>query len=54
MDELQLWNPSLLFDCSNLLLDEAYCVSGDANAAKKRAAGAMATAVVGYGMAGPS
>ncbi|ESK89423.1 hypothetical protein Moror_16166 [Moniliophthora roreri MCA 2997] len=26
--QLQFWNPSLLSDCSNLLLGEAYCVSG--------------------------
>ena len=30
MLQLQVWNPSLLPDCSNLLLDEAYCVSGPA------------------------
>jgi len=28
MDQLQLWNPSLLSDCSNLALGEAYCVNG--------------------------
>lgn len=28
MAQLQLWNPSLLSDCSNLALGEAYCVNG--------------------------
>jgi hypothetical protein len=30
MAQLQLWNPELLDDCSNLRLDDAYCVNGDA------------------------
>ena len=28
MGQLQTWNPSLLSDCSNLALGEAYCVNG--------------------------
>ena len=28
MAQLQLWNPDLLSDCSNLMLGEAYCVNG--------------------------
>ena len=29
MSQLQLWNPDLKDDCSNLQLNDAYCVSGD-------------------------
>ncbi|KAJ5113891.1 carbohydrate-binding module family 50 protein [Penicillium angulare] len=28
MAQLQLWNPALLSDCSNLALGEAYCING--------------------------
>lgn len=38
MAQLQLWNPSLLSDCSNLILGDAYCVDGATAAAQKRAA----------------
>ncbi|KAJ5295310.1 LysM domain protein, partial [Penicillium antarcticum] len=30
MAQLQLWNPELLDNCSNLVLDDAYCINGDA------------------------
>lgn len=37
--QLQLWNPSLLDDCSNLVLGDAYCVQGVT--ATKRSLGEM-------------
>jgi len=39
--QLQLWNPSLLDDCSNLELGEAYCVSGSSSTAKRSAGPAI-------------
>jgi hypothetical protein len=36
--QLQFWNPSLLADCSNLLLGEAYCVNGVTQPASNAAA----------------
>ncbi|XWW92082.1 hypothetical protein V2A60_000004 [Cordyceps javanica] len=32
LDQLRQWNPQLKADCSNLLLDDAYCVYGDSAA----------------------
>ena len=29
--QFQLWNPDINAACSNLLLGEAYCISGDAS-----------------------
>jgi len=29
IEQLQKWNPQLKSDCSNLQLDDAYCVKGD-------------------------
>lgn len=37
--QLQAWNPSLLNDCSNLALNDAYCVHGDPVAATTTGAG---------------
>ncbi|TPX08542.1 uncharacterized protein E0L32_010029 [Thyridium curvatum] len=34
--QLQKWNPQLDNDCTNLLLDEAYCVKGDDSTTKRR------------------
>ena len=35
MSQLQLWNPALKSDCSNLVLGEAYCVQGAPSASTK-------------------
>lgn len=35
--QLQAWNPSLLSDCSNLALGEAYCVNGGTSTSKTSA-----------------
>ena len=43
MAQLQLWNPNLLSDCSNLQLGDAYCVQGPATSAVKRAITAIVT-----------
>lgn len=37
MAQFQKWNPQLDNDCSNLLLNDAYCVQGDIdNSSRKR------------------
>jgi LysM repeat protein len=52
MGQLQEWNPSLLSDCSNLELGEAYCVNGvtaDTSSPTSTAAVKMVRGVNGHG-----